>query len=371
MNSKGTFLVVVALAFLSSLLTSCNNGQATTSSCSYAAEITAGNSTKKIPTGNCAGSFLSTGAAVHIRVGQSLTVHFIDSAGGKSHGMASARSQNSKVLELTAEKSMEQRYQGVAPGLAEILFSPPINVPELCLSGYGGTIATPCVVAKVTVTQSCASKSHGNCKSPKNPGTTVSQGNPPSSPSAAAPKAEQSPLAVLCKPGFFTKAQAQQIVQQFGFIECFRFIGENKWVVIGNGVSQQASSGPTMGGPIVAMEKCASSNSACLDPSTVHDFANFTVYYPPGSPTDFLGILDATSYGNLLSIVSASVGTSSCPAATFDMANDKWYPNSANQQALETNPESVQGLKTLAPASGAKALAQEAPRSNLSSTSAC
>ncbi|TAN31245.1 MAG: hypothetical protein EPN30_00350 [Actinomycetota bacterium] len=284
-------------------------------------------------------------------------MHFIDSTDSKSQGTAIARSQNPKVLELAADRSTEQRYQGLAPGVAEILFSPPINIPGLCLSGYGGTIATPCVVATVTVTKSCASKSAGNCKSPKNTGTTVSKvSNSPTSLSAAAPKAEQSPLAVLCTPGFFTKAQAQLLVQQFGFIECFRFTGESMWVIIGNGMSQQASSGPTMGGSVIAMEKCDSSDSTCLDPSTVHNFANFTVYYPPDPPGDFLGTLTATSYGNLLSLESLN----QCPPAIFDMTSGHWYPKNTNQQALETNPGSIQSLKAPVPVRGARALAQTA-----------
>ena len=368
MNSKRIILIVLALVFLFPLLTSCNNGQVTTSSCSYAAEITAGNSTKKIPTGNCAGSFLSTGAAIHIRVGESVTVHFIDSAGSKGTGMASARSENPKVLELTAGKSMEQRYQGLAPGVSEILFSPPINIPQFCLSGYGGTIATPCVVAKVTVAQSCVGKLPGKCNSSLGKGATGSnEATPQISPSLAALKAKRSPLAVLCKPGFFTKAQAQQIVQQFGFIECFRFTGKDQWVVIGSGVRQNSNApppNPTGGGPIVAIEKCASSDSTCLNPSTIHRFSDFTVYYPPDPSGDFLGNLYATAYGDLLSIN----GVNYCPATVFDITNGKWYPESASEKVLEANPGSVKSLPTPAPVSGAKALTQEAPPAT---TSAC
>lgn len=358
MDSKRILLVTLVLTFLGPLLTSCNNGQTTTSSCSYAAEITAGNSTQKIPTGNCAGSFLSTGAAVHIKVGQSLTVHFIDGTSSRNRGTALARSQNPNVLELTAEKSMEQRYQGLAPGVAEILFSPPVNIPGLCLSGYGGTIAKSCVVAKVMVTQACAGKSAGNCGQPTSTATTISKvSSPLTSDHTGALKAEQSPLAVLCKPGFFAKAQLQLLVQHFGFIECFRFTGKNKWVVIGNGRSQQASSGPTSGGPVVAMEKCAISDSTCLDPSGVHNFANFSVYYPPNLIGGSLGSLAATSYGNLLSLDSVS----QCPPVIFDMTNGEWYPKNSNQQTLETNPGVIQSLKTPGQVSGSKALAQAAP----------
>lgn len=363
MDSRRTLLVTLVIAFFSVLLTSCNNGQTTTSSCSYAAEITAGNSPKKIPAGNCAGSFLSKGAAVHIKVGQSLTVHFIDGTSSRNRGTALARSQNPNVLELTAEKSTEQRYQGLAPGVAEILFSPPINIPGLCLSGYGGTMASPCIVAKVTVTQSCTGKSPGSCEQPNSAATPLSKiSNPQTSPGIAALKAEQSPLAILCKPGFFTKAQLQVLVQHFGFIECFRFTGKSKWVIIGNGISQQASSGPATGGPIVAMEQCAISDSACLDPSAVHNFAGFTVYNPPHPAGDSLGSLTATYYGNLLSLDDSN----QCPPIIFDTTNGNWYPENSNQHTLETNPGGIQSLNTLTQVSGTKALAQTASPSTAS-----
>ena len=168
MTSKINLLVILVLAFLSPVLTSCSHRQAS-SSCGYPAEITVGNSTKSLGAGGCAGSFGSTGTAIHMKVGQTLTVHF------ESRAIASARSQYSKVLELTAENSLEQRYQGLAPGESEILYSPPIEMPTLCPTSFGGTLAKPCVIAKVTVTPSCTNKSAGNCKSSNNRGATASR----------------------------------------------------------------------------------------------------------------------------------------------------------------------------------------------------
>ena len=171
MSAKRNLPLILVLIFLIPLFTSCNNnGQGNTSSCGSPAEITVGTSTKKIPTGNCAGDFLSSGATVHVKVGQTLTVHFAGGAGGESRGTTAARSENPKVLELTSDQPLEERYQALAPGVADILFSPPINIPGTCWSGYGyqhPNIAKPCVVAKVTVTQSCAGKSSGNCSSPQ------------------------------------------------------------------------------------------------------------------------------------------------------------------------------------------------------------
>ena len=150
MTAKRTLLLILALTFLASLLTSCVAGRVNSSSCGYPAEITVGGSTKNIPTGDCAGRLGSTGVAVQLNVGQSLTIHFSD------YLMNSARSDTSKVLELTAENSLEQRYQALAPGASEILYSPPIGIPTLCPTGSGGTMAEACVIAKVTVAPLCA-----------------------------------------------------------------------------------------------------------------------------------------------------------------------------------------------------------------------
>lgn len=365
MTAKRNLLLILALAFLSPVLTSCSHRQAS-SSCGYPAEITVGNSAKSLGAGSCAGYFGSEGVAVHMKVGQTLTVHF------ESSSLASARSQYSKVLELTAEKSMEQRYQALAPGVSEILYSPPIDTFLVCQSGFNQNMAVPCVIARVTVTQSCASKSAESCSSTQGKGTTISKVSKPQiSPGITALNAKQSPLAVLCKPGFFTKAQAQLLVQQFGLIECFRFTGKDQWVVIGNGYPQTSNSpspGSTSSGAItamVALETCASSDISCLDPSAVHNFADFTVHYAP-SPL-FPGGLYATSYGNLLSIDDFGY----CGPITFDMTNGQWYPKSVSGNLLETNPESIQSLKVPDTTSGAKALGQKEPRATISTLSAC
>jgi len=365
MTSKRNLLVILVLAFLSPLLTSCSHRQAS-SSCGYPAEITVGHSTKSLGAGGCSGSFGSTGTTIHMKVGQTLTVHF------ESRGIASARSQYSKVLELTTENSLEQRYQALTPGISKILYSPPINTFLLCQNGFNQTMAGPCVIAEVTITRSCA-KSAGSCSSTQGKGITAGKVSKPQiSPSIAALNTRQSPLAVLCKPGFFTKAQAQLLVQQFGLIECFRFTGEDQWVVIGNGYPQPSNS-PSPGSTshsaitaIVAMEKCTSSDLSCLDASAVHNFADFTVYYAP-SPLFTPGGLQATSYGNLLSIDDSGY----CGPITFDMNNGSWYPESVSKNLLETNPRIAMSLKVPTPTTGEKALVQKAPLATISNLSAC
>ena len=366
-TKRRTLLVILTLVFLGPLLTSCVTGRVNTSSCGYPAEITVGGSTRNLGLGGCDGSFGSEGVAVHMKVGQTLTVHFDEP------GIASARSQHSKVLELTAENSREQRYEALAPGVSKILYSPPIHtsLPSLCAGGQTPYLST-CVIANVTVAQTCLGKSAGICRSPQDKGATGSNETPPhSSHTLAALQAEQSPLAVMCKPGFFTKAQAQLLIQHFGLIECFRFTSENTWVVIGNGYSQQSnlpSQGSTRSGAvtaIVALEKCASSDTACLDPSAVHNFADFTVHYAP-SPL-FPGGLYATSFGNLLSIDDFGY----CKPITFDISNGNWYPASVSEDLLDTNPRSATSLKVPTPVSGTQALAQRVPLATISTVSAC
>ena len=367
MTAKRTLLLILVLAFLGPLLTSCVTGRVNTSSCGYPAEITVGSSTRNLGLGGCDGSFGSEGVAVHIKVGQTLTVHFDEL------GIASARSQHSKILELTAENSREQRYEALTPGVSKVLYSPPIHtsLPSLCTGGQTPYLSI-CVIANVTVAQSCVGKSAGSCSLTQSNGTGVSKVSKPSiSPSIVALKAQESPLAVMCKPGFFAKAQAQLLIQHFGLIECFRFTGENTWVVIGNGYpvrSRPLSPGSTNRGPItgiVALEKCAGSDTGCLNPSAVHNFADFTIYYAP-SPL-FPGGLYATSYGNLLSVDDFGY----CAPIIFDMTSGKWYPNGTSKNLLEANPASIPSLKVPVPAGGAKALGQEAPHSTLSSTSVC
>ena len=336
------------------LLTSCGPNRPATSSCDYPAEITVGNSTKMLPSGSCAGYFWSTTAAsVHISVGQVLTVHFGE------RGVASSRSLHPKVLELTAENSMGQRFQAVASGTSEILYSPPVGGLLVCTDGV--TMAVPCVIAKITVTRSCAGKSVRSCNSSQKQATTTGKKTTSQiTPSIAALNAAQSPLAVMCKPGFFTKAQDQLMVQQFGFIECFRFSGEDEWVVIGNGRAETSSpiaSPSSPGGVIVALRRCTSSDTTCLSPGAIHNFANFTVYYPPHPLIDLPGGISATYYGNLLSMNDGKY----CIPITFDMTNGHWYPKSANDHLLEDDPGSVQSLPASTPVSGTQALVQTPP----------
>ena len=355
-------MLVLALALLAPLFTSCTAKETYPAPCGYPAGISLGNSSvESIFAGACGGSFGSTGVTVQLRVGQTLTVHFGED------GIATARSLHPKVLELTEENSNEQRFQAVAPGESEILYSPPMNEPGVCLDNSGQTMAVPCVVSEVKVTKACSGTEFaGSCKSSADKGATgsnVSKAEIP--PSVAALKAEQSPFAVMCKPGFFTKAQAQLLAQQFGFIECFRFSGENLWVVFGDGYPRRTkfpSAGLTRGGEILALKKCPRSDTACLDQSAVHNFSRFTVYYPPDTAADSPALLHATFYGNLLSLSDSRY----CSPITFDMTNGKWYPRTARVNLLETSPGTIQSLKAPAPVSGAKALTQKAPPASVS-----
>jgi hypothetical protein len=127
-----------------------------------------------------------------------------------------------------------------------------------------------------------------------------------------------SPDQVQCGPAFFAPATQQQLTDSFGDISCFRFEGRGDWIVIGDGTSASGSVGAP-GGQIVAVLRCKSANAACLDPSTRHDFADFTVSHPPLSAS-FPGKLLATFGGRLLYFSDAN-----CGLFTFDVVSSRWF----------------------------------------------
>src|SRR5450759_1973727 len=76
---------------------------------------------------------------------------------------------------------------------------------------------------------------------------------------------------------------------------------------------------PSLGGSIVAVERCSGNEASCLDPNTDHDFASFTVSYPPDAASGRAD-LEATFGGRLLWISDAH-----CGLFTFDTETLKWY----------------------------------------------
>lgn len=143
----------------------------------------------------------------------------------------------------------------------------------------------------------------------------------------------------------------------FGQSHCFRFSGETQWVIVANGFTQTTAMTATPGGEMVAVLNCAPSDAVCLSPDSTHDFADFTVYYPPKQST-YSGVLMATFGGTIIEISDAY-----CGLVLFDLTTGKWYSGVGPQlDELMTGGASVPSLRTQPPATGATALSAPVPQ---------
>lgn len=145
----------------------------------------------------------------------------------------------------------------------------------------------------------------------------------------------------------------------FGQFHCFRFSGETQWVIVANGFTQTTAMTAAPGGEMVAVLNCAASDAVCLSPDSTHDFANFTVYYPPQQST-YPGVLMATFGGTILEISDAY-----CGLVLFDLTTGKWYsgvgPQLDELMSGETPPASLPARPS---ASGATALLAPVPQAS-------
>jgi hypothetical protein len=112
------------------------------------------------------------------------------------------------------------------------------------------------------------------------------------------------------------------------------------------------------GGSIVAVDACASGDAKCAGSSVAHDFADFTVSYPP-NPGSGRADLQATFSGRYLWISDAD-----CGLFTFDVVTTRWYGHdAADMTALISQTGSPAVVKTPPSVSGAAALKAAAPAS--------
>ena len=169
-------------------------------------------------------------------------------------------------------------------------------------------------------------------------------GSPPQPIAPPSPLA-QPPTAVPCGPSFFDAATAAQLTAQFGLIDCFRFTDRPVWLVVATGMDADAAT--TRGGEMIALDRCAISDSACLNPDLTHTFSSFSVYYPP-QPAPGGGRVDAVFGSGLLDF------TTPCGPVLFDVSRAVWY-SQAYLSDLEhggadptlTTPASVTGSAAL------------------------
>jgi hypothetical protein len=131
-------------------------------------------------------------------------------------------------------------------------------------------------------------------------------------------------------PSFFSTAQFSLLQQAYGAISVFR-VG-NTWVLVGSGQDISSSSPmppASKDGPMVALETCASSATACLDPNTAHQPGDFTAVALP-DPTAYPIEAEAAEADSVLIVFDgAQVGP-----VQLDLATRQWYSATTPLQAI-------------------------------------
>jgi len=199
-------------------------------------------------------------------------------------------------------------------------------------------------------------------------------GEQPSSSSSDSSGATPPPFnGVPCGTGFFSAEQQAALTAQFGLYTCERDTTSDYWFVIGSGTAQPETATTVVngvslfsvapGGSMVAVEECAATDAACVDPTTQHNFADFTVYYPPNPSTDPLQ-LSAMLGPNL-----AALNDATCGEFLFDITSGTWYKDSVTNATDLTDGAAVSAVATPSSADGATALAASSPTPVLSGCS--
>ena len=158
----------------------------------------------------------------------------------------------------------------------------------------------------------------GKCLHVEPPGYTVPS-EPPQTVGTVPPPFWPSPATVNCGQDFLATSTASALETQFGTYSCFRFSGQRTWVIFFNGESTTVSpvvSSP--GGAAVALDTCATGDSACMEANTKHLLSAWTIYYPPG-PQALGAKLEGVFGGRLIYAFGL------CGA--FDFINHVWIAN--------------------------------------------
>jgi hypothetical protein len=115
------------------------------------------------------------------------------------------------------------------------------------------------------------------------------------------------------------------LAAHFGGYGCARAGNRTGWVIVASGMSQTAPTlSGTPGGSMIAVEYCASTDSACLNSASVHSFADFTVFYPP-NPEGFPLETQTVPGPSLLDLTDPN-----CGIWLFDTSTLSWYPGTNN-----------------------------------------
>lgn len=168
-------------------------------------------------------------------------------------------------------------------------------------------------------------------------------------PSQASMPTWGSPSTVQCASTFFSDSTAAALSANFGSLSCFRFAGDDTWVVVGSGIN--LPNAPAPGGTMIATETCQPGDATCLDATATHAFSAFEVHYPP-QPQAVPGEVE-TTFGNHLIYFRDGA----CGIVTFDLSSGEWYPHdSADIDSLMSGTASVAPVMVPATTSGAMTL---------------
>ena len=216
-------------------------------------------------------------------------------------------------------------------------------------------------VAGATFVSGSSARSAGTCgrgvpEFKCNPGGPVA--GPENHPTNVTPPAPYWPsdATVSCNSDFFSTSQVAQLESQFGSLSCFRFDHHDTWVLISDGM-QPSGDGAAVGGAIVGTETCSGqTRSVCLDASSTHDFADFTVSYAP-DPAVWPMRLQATFGSRLIYL-----GDGACGPYAFDLNTLRWFGGfTSDIDSLLGGTGAPRGIAAPTAVSGSQALSQLAP----------
>jgi hypothetical protein len=190
----------------------------------------------------------------------------------------------------------------------------------------------------------------------------AAKANASRSPSQAGPvRTPLTPAPVIrCGARFFSQAIWDRLGEHFGNIICFRFPGQDRWIIAGNGVSLTAHAfAPSQGGAILAVQNCRS--RSCLNPNAAHGFGGFDVSRAP-DPGSYPLDLEATFESRYLLVYNAY-----CAPFTFDTATLEWHGGMRTTiEALRSHPSAVAAIPVSRVVNGNQALRQARPGPNQS-----
>jgi hypothetical protein len=134
------------------------------------------------------------------------------------------------------------------------------------------------------------------------------------------------PRPVPCGTGFFSAADQSFLTKWYGGEEmCFLSVDASTWLDV---ITDEVTAAPA--GAVVLVDRCASDNSTCLNPNTIHSLSSFTVY-PAPDPTRNLKVFNFLQDSPTLVIIQDG----SCGIDVFDLATGRWYSDErASAQAL-------------------------------------